>query len=227
MSGIVGIYRPEGIVANADLERMVETISHRGGDGSSVWTEGPIGLGHRMLHTTPESLHEKLPLVSDSHDLTITADARIDNREELWTALGFSGSPHVEVADSQLILASYERWGERCPEKLLGDFSFAIWDRRKQVLFCARDHYGVRPFNYHYRPGQAFVYVGKLRRLSCDHPELQRSGVHEQRRHRAAGDASHSCATPGSASDGHRTQRPLHAHLRANASERSNTRIRV
>ena len=167
MSGIVGIYRPEGLVANADLERMVEIISHRGGDGSRVWTEGPIGLGHRMLQTTPESLQEKLPLVSDSHDLTITADARIDNREELWTALGFSGSPHVEVADSQLILASYERWGERCPEKLLGDFSFAIWDRRKQELFCARDHYGVRPFNYHYHPGQAFVFGSEIKALLC------------------------------------------------------------
>ena len=65
------------------IQRMIDSITHRGPDGSGVWTDGSVGLGHQMLWTTPESLHEKLPLTNKSGDLTITADARIDNRDEL------------------------------------------------------------------------------------------------------------------------------------------------
>ena len=70
---------------------MVDSLAHRGSDGTGLWSDGYIGLGHRMLWTTPESLHEKLPLLNQTGDLVITADARIDNREELIAALGLNG----------------------------------------------------------------------------------------------------------------------------------------
>jgi asparagine synthase (glutamine-hydrolysing) len=149
-----------------DLGRMVEILAHRGPDGAEIWREGPVGLGHRMLWTTPESLHEKLPLVNRIGDLVITADARIDNRDELIATLGLTDRPSQELADSQLILAAYEKWGERCPEKLLGDFVFAIWDRRKQVLFCARDHFGIKPF-YYYRTDRLFAFASEIKALFC------------------------------------------------------------
>jgi len=149
MSGIVGVYYVDGRpVERNDVERMVESIPHRGPDGSGVWTDGSVGLGHLMLWTTPESLHEKLPLTNKSGDLTITADARIDNRDELISAFNFNGHPRETITDSELILAAYQKWGEQCPEKLLGDFSFAIWDKRKQRIFCARDPIGIKPFYY-------------------------------------------------------------------------------
>ncbi len=128
---------------------MGEAIAHRGPDRADEWSEGPAGLGHRMLWSTPESLDERLPLACESGDLIITADARIDNRGELIGLLGLNGRPGKEMSDSDLILRSYERWGEDCPQKLLGDFAFVIWDRRCQQMFCARDHLGVKPFYYH------------------------------------------------------------------------------
>ena len=128
---------------------MGEAIAHRGPDRADDWCEGPAGLGHRMLWSTPESLDERLPLASEGGDLVITADARIDNRGELIGLLGLNGRPGKEMSDSELILRAYERWGEDCPQKLLGDFAFAIWDRRRQQMFCARDHLGVKPFYYH------------------------------------------------------------------------------
>lgn len=166
MSGIAGIYFSDGRPVKRDsLERMVETIAHRGPDGSGVWHQGAVGLGHRLLWTTPESLQEKLPLADASGELVITADARIDNRQELLSALNFpSGS--AAVTDSHLILAAYEKWGERCPEKLLGDFAFAIWDGRRQALFCARDHLGVKPF-YYYRSPRAFRFASEMKALLC------------------------------------------------------------
>lgn len=164
MSGIVGFLGLDGRLARAEeLERMVEILAHRGPDGRAIWCEGSAGLGHCMLHTTPESLHERLPFARDG--LVITADARIDNREELISALGFNRYPTAEITDSQLILAAYEKWGEQCPEKLLGDFSFGILDQRNRVLFCARDYFGVRPFYYYHAPGQFLTFASEIKAI--------------------------------------------------------------
>ncbi|MBF2049749.1 MAG: lasso peptide isopeptide bond-forming cyclase [Elainella sp. C42_A2020_010] len=164
MSGIAGIYYLDGQpVQYSDLARMTDVLSHRGPDGAEIWCGGSVGLGHRMLWTTPESLLEKLPLVKGN--LTLTADARIDNREELIPALGFADYPADKVTDSDLILAAYEKWGTQCPEKLLGDFAFVIWDGRNQQLFCARDHFGVKPLYYYHQPGKLFAFASEIKAL--------------------------------------------------------------
>jgi len=164
MSAVVGMFhldrRP---VEQADLERMQATVAHRGPDAQGTWSEGCAGLGHRMLWTTPESKREKLPLASDRGKLVLTADARVDNRDELAAALGLS-RPLAEITDGELILAAYERWGERCPEYLQGDFAFGIWDRRKQVLFCARDRFGVKPL-YFYSSTKTVAFSSEIKAL--------------------------------------------------------------
>lgn len=166
MSGIVGIYHlSKHSVKSDDLRLMVDTIAHRGSDGSDIWCDGSIGLGHRMLWTTPESLLETLPLTK--RDLTITADARIDNRDELILMLDLSHYPVDKLTDSDIILAAYKKWGNRCPEKLLGDFAFAIWDSANQKLFCARDHFGVKPLYYYYQPGEIFAFASEIKALFC------------------------------------------------------------
>lgn len=140
---------------------MSDRIAYRGLDGQSVWCNGSVGFGHLMLRTTPESLHERLPRVLDGL-LTITADARIDNRDELIAALGIT-SPK-DVADSDLIVLAYQRWGTRCPEHLIGDFAFAIWDEQERRLFCARDHMGVKPFFY-YLSDSTFAFASEIKAL--------------------------------------------------------------
>jgi asparagine synthase (glutamine-hydrolysing) len=161
MSGILGIYNlDDASVDGSDLTRMMERLTHRGKDGSGVWQEGGIALGHQMLWTTPESLLEQLPM--QRQGLVITADARIDNREELLEALALH--PAEKITDSDLILAAYEKWGEDCPEHLLGDFAFAIWDQRQQQLFCARDHFGIKPF-YYYLSDQVFAFSSEIKAL--------------------------------------------------------------
>ncbi len=164
MSGITGIYylnaRP---VEKAEIGRMTDILAHRGPDGSRVWCENFIGFGHQMLWTTPESLHERLPLQKGA--LAITADARVDNRDDLIRVLGFERYCSEKISDSELILAAYEKWGEACPEHLLGDFAFAIWDGRTQTIFCARDYFGVRPFYYHYVPDKIFAFGSEIKAL--------------------------------------------------------------
>jgi asparagine synthase (glutamine-hydrolysing) len=184
VSGIFGIIHLDGRPAQAaEMERMRDQMAHRGPDGSDIWLDGSVGLGQLMLHSTPESLHEALPWKDPESGLVITADARIDNRDELLSKLGAlagdrgfreQGSllqPGITVGaslardrasnpipDSQLILAAYKRWGEACVDHLLGDFAFAIWDPREKKLFCTRDHMGIRPF-YYYHTDDLFVFA--------------------------------------------------------------------
>ncbi|MCX7596682.1 MAG: lasso peptide isopeptide bond-forming cyclase, partial [Fischerella sp.] len=168
MSGIMGIYHLDGCPVNRKyLEEMVAVLAHRGPDGTDIWVGGSVGFAHRLLWTTPESLLEKLPLVDQDEHLAITSDVRIDNREELLNKLHVFTRLPDKITDAQIILAAYQKWGEQCPEHLLGDFAFAIWDRRKQILFCARDHFGVKPFYYHYQPGKAFVFASEIKALFC------------------------------------------------------------
>ena len=168
MSAIFAIYSLDGEpVMSPDLDAMSAILAHRGPDGADTWIEGPVGLGHRMLWVTPESIGESLPLTNNRGDLVITADARIDNREELINVLGFDRCPPGSITDSQLILAAYEKWREQCPEKLFGDFVFAIWNAQENELFCARDPFGVKHFYYYYRQGRAFALASEIKALFC------------------------------------------------------------
>ena len=165
MSAITGLCFLDGREVSRDLlVRMIGTMPHRSADGSEVWTSGPVGLAHGAFHTTPESLDETLPLTNAAGTITITADARIDNRRELVEALSIPARSGA-IADSELILAAYEAWGQGCLDHLVGDFAFAIWDEPRGQLFCARDHFGVKPFYYHHQPGQAFIFGTEIKAI--------------------------------------------------------------
>ena len=166
MSGIAGIFKLDRRpVEGSDLSQMVSMVQRRGPDGFNAWLGGPVGLCQAMLLTTPEAGHEKVPPVSTDDGLAIVADARIDNRDELIAVMGFQGRDPDELGDNELILGAYRKWGENCPEKLLGDFAFAVWDSRQRKLFCARDHLGIRPFYYYYDPGRIFVFGSEPRAI--------------------------------------------------------------
>jgi len=161
MSGITGLYAPERDVDGDALDGMLRRIDHRGPDGSGRWTDGSVGLGHQLLSTTPESRHESLPDATDG--FAVTADARLDNRDELLAELDVGGSPD-SIPDSRLLLAAYARWGEQCPDHLLGAFAFAVWDESERTLFAARDHMGVKPFYYYHEDG-LFAFGSEIKAL--------------------------------------------------------------
>jgi asparagine synthase (glutamine-hydrolysing) len=166
MSAIFGIfYLDSKPISNGQLESMCRILEHRGSDGAGIWSEGSIGLGHRMRHTTPESLSEKLPLTG-AGGLMLTADARIDNREELIAQLQFR-KEKKDITDSEIILKSYEKWGKECLPRLIGDFVFAIWDPNLQELFCGRDPLGVKHFYYYHKPNKIFAIASEVKALFC------------------------------------------------------------
>jgi asparagine synthase (glutamine-hydrolysing) len=166
MSGIFGLFnqgRGSPVVA-ADLQRMASLLTRRGPDGTGSWRRGQAGLGHTLLTTTPEALFERQPLEHTPSGCVITADVRLDNRDELLTGLDLRDRAAI-IGDAEAILMAYLSWGESCVERFLGDFAFAIWDVRRQALFCARDHFGMRPFYYHHAPGRLFAFASEPRAI--------------------------------------------------------------
>ena len=163
MSGILGLIQTDDRpVSPQTLTQMAATLTHRGPDGIHTWHQGPVGLGHLLLCTTPESQREHMPWVDPAANLVLTADVRLDNRSDLIHHLTLA----PDCPDSHILLAAYQKWGARCPEYLLGDFAFALWDGRHHHLFCARDHLGVRPFFYHHSP-TAFIFASEIKALLC------------------------------------------------------------
>jgi asparagine synthase (glutamine-hydrolysing) len=149
-------------VEQKTLHQMADAIGHRGPHGINIWKAGSVGFIHCLLHTTVESKNEKLPFYDSIAQLTITADARIDNREELSDLLHIPKETALTMPDSLFILEAYKKWNTDCPRKLLGDFSFAIWDERNKELFCARDQMGVKPF-YYFKNNNIFVFGSELK----------------------------------------------------------------
>jgi asparagine synthase (glutamine-hydrolysing) len=158
VSAIIGIFDRKGAAVERSLVRdLTQFLAYCGPDWRDVWAEGPIGFGHAMLRTTREAIAERQPLSLDG-EFWITADARLDGREELRAALEKAERRVTKDAtDPELILHAYAAWNSDCVRHLRGDFAFAIWDRRRESLFCVRDHFGVKPFYYADLDGQ-FVF---------------------------------------------------------------------
>jgi asparagine synthase (glutamine-hydrolysing) len=165
LSGIVGIFNLDGRPTDrALLERMTGAIVHRGPDGEGVWTNGLVGLGHRLLKATPESLGERQPVCLGNESYVVVCDGRIDNRQELFQSLSGHTSLDAKASDAELVLRAYVVWGTTCTEHLVGDFAFAIWDARLNQLFCARDPIGIKPF-YYYFDGRRLLFGSEIKEL--------------------------------------------------------------
>lgn len=167
MSGIVAIFNLDGAPVDRRLiDAMLAAAPYRGPDGSGIWNEGPVALGHLMLHSTPESIGESQPLVDATGDLALVFAGRIDNREDLNAT--FNGErPRT---DAEIVLDAYRRWGEDFPARILGDFVFALYDRTRNRLMCARDPLGVLPL-YYFCDGPIFICASELHQLLI-HPRV-------------------------------------------------------
>ncbi len=165
MSGIAGIYHLDRKSADArDLGSMLELLAHRGGDGKGLWVEDNVAIGHVLRHTTTESLHEAQPIVDRVANVVLAADARVDNREELITALGTRVLSTIST-DPELVMAAYLAWGDSFPEHVVGAYAVAVWNARDHKLVCVRDALGLRPLYYVYKPGCFFAFASEIKAL--------------------------------------------------------------
>jgi asparagine synthase (glutamine-hydrolysing) len=149
MSGIAGIVRFDGQrVERRDLERVANALRPHGPDRSDVLLAGNVGLVHVLMRMTPEDQFDRQPWRGASGAI-ITADLRLDNRDEVLAHLGVAPQDAMGWPDSRVLLAAWEKLGDDLWATLRGPFAVAIWDPRKQILTLARDHLGHNVVMYH------------------------------------------------------------------------------
>ncbi len=162
MSGFAVICRWPEPPDRSAIDCLRAGIHERGPD-SEHWNDlGQVAIAHAQFATTVEARRERQPTRHISRDVWLTADARIDNRDELQLLLT-NRVRHPLDTDADYILAAYEHWGERLAEHLLGDFAFAIWDADREHLLVVRDHIGVRPAFWASTEGGGFVAASSVR----------------------------------------------------------------
>ncbi|OFX88396.1 MAG: hypothetical protein A2W99_07955 [Bacteroidetes bacterium GWF2_33_16] len=114
-----------------------------------------VGFGQVLFSPSPET-----GFFSTS-DYIVIADCRIDNKQQLAENLQLN---ELNPPDDYLILKAYEKWGVQCAEHIVGDFAFAIWNKQKEEIFCARDHFGIKPFYYCFDE-KGFIFSSEIKAI--------------------------------------------------------------
>ncbi|OXM13708.1 asparagine synthase-related protein [Paenibacillus herberti] len=166
MGAIAGYSNQElSLPINIVSERMMSHFECYPSDHIGNWFDKTIFIGCVSQWITPEDIGLQQPNVSGfEKKIVLAADAILDNRSELFERLSLRNWPDRVITDSELILLSYEKWGESCPDYLIGDFAFMLWDTEKQQWFGARDFSGNRTLYYTQSEGM-FAFCTLIRPL--------------------------------------------------------------
>ncbi len=151
MCGIVGIFSLKDTPINKiELENFRNSLHHRGpdGQGTFIGDDHKIGLGHTRLSIIDLSDNSSQPMSYDNGRYHITYNGEIYNFLDLKRELEQKGYKFKSTGDTEVILASYKCWGEKCNLKFNGMWSFTIWDNKKKEMFISRDRFGVKPLYY-------------------------------------------------------------------------------
>lgn len=165
MCGIAGLIASPGTQPFPDLiQRMTDAVAHRGPDGQGVWSQGSVALGHRRLSIIDLSELGKQPMTDEQTGCVITYNGEIYNYIELRNELSVLGQQFRSGSDTEVLLRAYEQWGPDCVRKFNGMWAFAIFDPRRNIVFCSRDRFGVKPFYYSETPS-GFGFGSEIRQL--------------------------------------------------------------
>jgi asparagine synthase (glutamine-hydrolysing) len=149
MCGIAGELRFDEVAPDKGMiERMLAQLARRGPDAAGTHIEGPLAFGHRRLAIIDLSPRSNQPMVDTELGLVLVFNGTIYNYPQLRIELQARGYHFFSDGDTEVILKAYAEWGEACAEHLHGAFAFAIWDRRAQTLFLARDRLGIKPLYF-------------------------------------------------------------------------------
>lgn len=145
------------------LTRMNQATKHRGPDGTGVYHDEGISLGHNRLSIIDTSERAHQPMHSASDRFVISYNGELYNFKELKSE--FAGYAFKSESDTEVILAAWERWGEEVLTKLNGMFAFALWDRQERELFLARDRSGIKPLYYTITPKGGLIFSSEIKAI--------------------------------------------------------------
>lgn len=177
MCGIAGIYHYNNPtpVTESTLEKMRDTMIHRGPDGADNWigSQGRVGLAHRRLSIIDLSTTATQPMTNEDATVWITFNGEIYNhtglRQELIAHNHLFRTDH---SDTEVIVHGYEQWGiTGLLERIEGDYAIAIWDTKKENLYLARDRVGVKPLYFSLQDGR-IVFASEIKAILA-HPDME------------------------------------------------------
>ncbi|HKI18886.1 MAG TPA: asparagine synthase (glutamine-hydrolyzing) [Isosphaeraceae bacterium] len=148
MCGICGFVGAENQDA---LVRMRDALRHRGPDEASVYCDAEVSLGHRRLSIIDLSTGQQ-PVYNEDRSVLVVFNGEIYNHEELRATLERAGHVYASHSDTETIVHAYESFGPACVERMHGMFAFVLYDRRRRLLFGARDRLGKKPLYYTFGP---------------------------------------------------------------------------
>ncbi|HNI67001.1 MAG TPA: asparagine synthase (glutamine-hydrolyzing) [Nitrospira sp.] len=151
-------------IERAAVERMAESLVHRGPDDSGIYVDGPVGMGFRRLSILDLSEAGHQPMVTSDQQYVLVFNGEIFNYVELRSELRELGYQFRSSGDSEVLLAAYREWGRNCLAKLNGMWAFVIFDRRRRCLFGSRDRFGVKPL-YVSRVGDVVQFASEIKAL--------------------------------------------------------------
>jgi asparagine synthase (glutamine-hydrolysing) len=185
MCGIAGIISHKKSRGTLDVEAkaMIDTLYHRGPDGSGIWVDGSDGLvlAHRRLSIQDLSDSGKQPMFSRSKRYCVVFNGEIYNFKEIAADLIGRGHKFDGHSDTEVLLSALEEWGvERAVKRFIGMFAFALWDREERTLHLCRDRLGEKPLYYGWL-GSTFYFASELKAIEKVAPacslEIDRSGL--------------------------------------------------
>ncbi len=166
MCGIAGILlHTPNTIAPVHLKKMTDAIAHRGPDGEGQWSNASntVHLGHRRLAVIDLSNQAAQPM-SFASRYQVVYNGEIYNYIEIRSFLLNKGYHFTTQSDTEVILAAYDYWKEKCLQQFDGMFAFAIWDEKEEKLFAGRDRFGEKPF-YYYEDEGNFIFASEMKAL--------------------------------------------------------------
>jgi asparagine synthase (glutamine-hydrolysing) len=166
MCGIAGIIsKNEEELKN--ISKMCDTIIHRGPDGHGYYYDQCFALGHRRLAIVDLTEHGAQPM-EYMEKYVITYNGEIYNYIELREELIKEGYKFNSECDTEVIMAAYDYWGEECLNRFNGMWAFALYDKEKNIILCARDRFGVKPF-YYMQLTDKFLFASEIKAFTVFH----------------------------------------------------------
>ena len=172
MCGITGFAERnhKAETARRIVKGMADLITYRGPDGEGYYVDDQVALGHRRLSII-DLEGGKQPMFNEDQNLAVIFNGEIYNFQELTAELMRAGHTFATRSDTEVLLHGYEQWGKEMLQKLRGMFTFAIWDRKNETLFCARDHFGIKPFYYYQNDAGELLFGSEIKTLLA-HPAV-------------------------------------------------------
>lgn len=171
MCGIVGFVDKKGVKEKKEIiKKMADRIAHRGPDDEGFYVDKKVALGHRRLSIIDLTKSGAQPIYNEDKSMAIIFNGEIYNYKSIKEELVKKGHKFKTKTDTEVILHGYEEYKEKLFPRLRGMFAFVIYDKEKEELIGARDHFGIKPFYYYKKDGN-FFFASEIKSF-LEHPNF-------------------------------------------------------